>query len=108
MKEPDIEDAVFEEIKDEQEVVNVGTEGHVDHGSSSNVTPADAAKLSKSEITRALKDAITGGTITPKNGKRMREEMGIFQSDFTKKKIPKTKRKSKRNEQKKARKKQRK
>ena len=90
MQERDIEDAVFEEINEEQPTVNVGTEGHVDHGSSQG-QPSDAAKLSKSEITRALKDAISGGTITPKNGKRMREEMGIFQSDFTKKTIPKTK-----------------
>lgn len=107
MQEQDIIEADFEEVIEEQPNVNVGTPGHVDHGATTDKT-ADAGKLSKTEIMKALKDAISGGMIAPKNGKRMREEMGIFNSDFTKKKITNTKRKSKRKAQKNARKKQRK
>ncbi len=94
MQESNIIEADFEEIVEEKP---------------DNKTEAKEARtISKAETVKALKNAINDGTLTNITAKRVRVEMGIFDSEFTKKKISESKRKSKRKAQKIARKMQRK
>jgi len=93
MQEENIADADFEEIDDNVQNVEVS---------------ADAPKMSKHDVIHALKGAIESGHIDASRAHQIREEMGIFNSDFTKKKVSDVKRKNKRKLQKQARKKQRK
>lgn len=69
---------------------------------------SEDGKLSKDGIMKALKNAIAGGVLKSTNAKSIRQQMGIFNSSFTKKKISKSKRKAKRKAQKSARRMQRK
>jgi len=96
MQENNIVDAEFEEIDD-----NVQAEENEE-------VSTTAPKMSKSEIIKALSLAVDRGHIGQGQLTKMRTEMGIFQSDFTRKKVSDSKRKSKRKAQKQARKKQRK
>lgn len=66
------------------------------------------SKLSKSQITSALKGAVATGDISSSRAKEIRLEMGIRQSDFTKTHVNKKERKNKRNAQKQSRKNNRK
>lgn len=93
MQEENIVEADFEEIDDNVQDVEVSD---------------DAPKMSKYDVIRALKGAIESGHIDARRAHQIREEMGIFQSDFTKKKVSDAKRKAKRKAQKSARKKHRK
>jgi len=86
----DIEDGNFEEVTDGKEETE------------------PSKKLSKRGIIKALKDAIDLKQLSLGDARRMRHDMGIFKSDFTKKRINKENRKSKRQAQKLARKQQRK
>jgi hypothetical protein len=117
MEENTITDAEFEEINDAQ--VNVGTPGHIDHAveaqeevlndlATATAEQPDQKKMSKQEIVKALRGAVEDGALSGSRAKQIRQEMGIFQTDFTGKKISDKRRKAKRKAQKSARKKQRK
>jgi len=92
MQEENVVDADFEEIND----------------TAQNEASTDPVKLSKYEIMTTLRNAVEIGQIDRKRAKQIREEMGIFQSDFTRKKVAPEKRKEKRKARKVARKRQRK
>lgn len=61
------------------------------------------AKLGKGDILQVIANALKIGTITSGQAASMRAELGIFGSDFTKKKTSDAARKAKRKAQKKAR-----
>lgn len=63
--------------------------------------------LSKSEKVKAIRLAVEEGHLNSNSANKMRYELGISNSDFTKKHISKSKRKKKRKAAKTARKKQR-
>lgn len=65
-------------------------------------------RFSKEEKVKALKAAVENGQLNRFTALRIRSEMGIFQSDFTRKRESDAKRKARRKAQKTARKKQRK
>jgi len=98
----DIEDADFEEIDDDQAIKQI--EAALDELEQDKPT----VTLTKHETVKALKDAVEMGQLTPAMAKKMRQQLGIFKTDFTKKKISDSKRKATRQAQKLARKKQRK
>lgn len=107
----DIVDAEYEEIV-ENPKVNVGTVGHCDHGKQvSDDEPINTTefnkkpKMSRVEILDALKTAVGDGHVSAAECKRIKRDLGIFGSSFTKK-SPKN-RKSKRAAQKNARRKSR-
>ncbi len=109
----EVTEAEFEEIVEETPAVNVGTPGHIDHDDvPQDSDPQDEtvpkAKMSKMEVVKALAAAVENDQLDRKSAARIRSEMGIFQSSFTKKRESEVKRKAKRKLQKKARKKQRK
>lgn len=96
----DIVDADFEEVEDNTQDVEVLSDDAE--------APSTGTKMPKMAIVGALKGAVRDGHLTAARAKQIREEMGIFQSDFTKSKKALLNRKSKRKAQKQARKKQRK
>lgn len=96
MQEENITEAEFEEINEDLKAVVAEEE------------PEQQAKLSKQEIVKALAGAVEAGAIGVNRAKQIRQEMGIFQSDFTRTKVSDAKRKAKRKAQKAARKTQRK
>jgi len=114
MQDNDVVEAEFEEITEEVPAVNVGTPGHIEHGGdvvTEDVTETpteEQPKMSKAEVVAALALAVENDQLDPKTAHRIRSEMGIFQSSFTKKRTTDEKRKAKRKLQKNARKKQRK
>jgi len=106
MHKDEIVDADFEEVEEIEdfedntqsvEVLNDDTD-----------TPTTGTRMPKLAVAGALKGAVQAGQLTAGRAKQIREEMGIFQSDFTKSKVSDSKRKTKRKAQKSARKKQRK
>lgn len=65
--------------------------------------PEKAERLTKTDILKVLSNALKMGSITSRQAASMRAEMGVFGSDFTKKKTSQDKRKAKRKAQQKAR-----
>jgi hypothetical protein len=68
-----------------------------------DTTEQKEQKLNKADILQVLSNALKIGTITSQDAARLRAEMGIFGSDFTKAKPSKTERKAKRKTQQAAR-----
>jgi len=93
MQEENIVDADFEEINDPVQEAEVS---------------AEEPKLTRREVIAALRGAVDMGQLDPKRAKQLREQMGIFQSNFTKRKERVEGRKAKRKAQRVARKIQRK
>ena len=75
MQENIIEDAEFEEIDETVEQLEAAVE-------SAENTPEEQKTFTQGEMLSMLKDAVEAGAITQNDFKRMRSEMGIFQSDF--------------------------
>ena len=111
MEENNITEGEFEEINeaqlDDELQLEAQEEVMKDLQAATEEAP-EQAKLSKQEIVKALKGAVEDGALTGHRAKQIRQEMGIFQTEFTGKKISDAKRKAKRKAQKAARKKQRK
>ncbi len=61
------------------------------------------AKVEKQDIIKILSNALKMGAINSAQAREMRQEIGVFQSDFTSKQIPAKVRKKKRKAAKKAR-----
>jgi len=99
-----IEDAEFEEI-DADVAADLKI---IEEAENAKAEKATAPQMSKQDVVKALSSAVEFGQLTKSSAQRIRQEMGIFQTDFTKKKVSDTKRKAKRKAQKLARKKQRK
>lgn len=108
MEENNIVDAEFEEI-DADVVADLKLIEEAEKAKAEvAVEEKPAPKMSKQDVVKALSSAVEFGQLTKSSAQRIRQEMGIFQTDFTKKKVSDTTRKAKRKAQKLARKKQRK
>jgi hypothetical protein len=112
MQEPNIADAVFEEINEAQleamEAERKEITAAAEDLEAIQTPDEPKAKLSKAQIVKALAGAVEGGVLSVNRAKQIRQEMGIFQSDFTRNKVSDAKRKAKRKKQKASRKQQRK
>lgn len=67
-------------------------------------TTEEDTKLNKSDFLKLISNALKAGTIESSQAKSLRQELGIFNSEFTQKKLSSKERKKKRKAQKTARK----
>jgi len=105
MQEPEIEDAVFEEIEDND--ATVGSEDDVAHRYKLEAKKEKPA-MSQEAMVKIIRTAVKEGHIDAASAQLARRELGIFNSSFTKKQPNKVKQVAKRKAQKSARKKNRK
>jgi hypothetical protein len=98
-----IEDVDFEEVDEETNAVEE-LDAAIEAADDAEDMPTT---FTSRQMLNMLKAAVEAGHLSKKDYKRMRSEMGIFQSDYTRKKTSDAKRKTKRKAQKQARRKQR-
>jgi len=102
----DIEDADFEEIPvalDEADAFEALNEAH----DAADEPEQQQTVFTSRQMLALLKGALEAGHLSKKEFVRMRSEMGIFQSNYTRNRTTDAQRKAKRKSQKQARKKQR-
>ena len=99
-----IEEAVFEEITDDETKAIEALEA-AKAADGEPETPQTV--FTGRQMLALLKGAVESGHLSQQEFKRMRAEMGIFQSTYTRNRLTEKERKAKRKAQKQARKKQR-
>jgi len=101
-KEVTVEEATEELVLSDQEkeqLKEIVAQDNAEHEAGGEEKP----RSSKHEMFKYVTQAARDGLVSVVEKNRLRQELGIFQSDFTRKKTTKNKAKQKRKQQKKAR-----